>query len=352
MRSDIDWTVYLLENTQNCVSEFVQQNVYKYVQLIASRCLSAGTKFDLHFRDYPDKHFPYASIEPIEFDTIHIPTSFVANIFNYFKSIYPISEPQSNEKEASEFARKWASNGYEQNKNNLAMHQTAIAVTWTAFHEAGHLVNGHVDLISPSRATHRRRKNIKFNQTIVSKLDIRTLEYDADCFATKWILTLRPFNNFILSNKKQLEIVNPVLHGAFDDDFWLYWTFRSIYCFLAAIERIPSNPSEPLDPERTHLSIKQRRQLMGAFVNEFGHRFGFSHGENPMLLSALLDSTQIDNVFFPNETNSLGSLEGLVSEQLLHAKESETARVNWAKLYPHLKKLARSGAILQSPISE
>lgn len=128
---------------------------------------------------------------------IVIPAEFVRCIFDYFVQMLETGAVFGQYAYLSKvdpaIAARQLGVASHVNKVNFGSMWTAFAVAWASFHEIGHVVHGHNYLTSEKGDAYRKARGVEFDPAAMTPLDWRTLEMDADAFASQHIFRFVPY---------------------------------------------------------------------------------------------------------------------------------------------------------------
>jgi hypothetical protein len=223
----------------------------------------------------------------------------------------------------------------------LATIWTTISVAWSVLHEMAHLLNGHAYL-EWSGENRRIQFDIEFSSSALTKLDYRTFEYDADAFATKWLVLTMPMRRMVNQLRPMLDCLTDVAgKGSPEDSTYLYWQFRSVLTTLHQFDRLEPGRDRPYE-DRWHLIFRERMIGLTSWAHAYLPSHGHTAGSMPHVEQAMFDAMASSHRHTPPHRESTG-LSAILQTNFVYVKRMEDCANNWPSLRPMLVKLARNG---------
>jgi hypothetical protein len=223
----------------------------------------------------------------------------------------------------------------------LATIWTTISVTWSVLHEMAHLLNGHAYL-EPAGENRRIQCDIEFSSSTLTKLDYRTFEYDADAFATKWLVLSSPMRRAVNQLRPVLDYLSEVAgKGSPEDATYLYWQFRSVLTTLHQFDRLEPGRDKPYE-DRWHLIFRERMIGLTSWAHAYLPSHGYTAGSMPHVEQAMFDAMASNQRHTPIRRGG-GDLFAMLQTNFVYVKRMEDCAKNWPSLRPMLVKLARQG---------
>ncbi len=224
--------------------------------------------------------------------------------------------------------------------NKLAGLLTIFVSRFIITHELGHLLNGHCEFINS-----KDKKNIQYipmfekdnNQTTkaISPLDFRTLEMDADAFATT-----DNFRNLILLYERFEEKVDRDLNIKPIDLFY-WWSFAIRSNFLIN-QRILND--EEYNADKTHLpSVARWILILGSMLNLIDtYKINYRVGDNKekllqSLTNGFIYAEKCYNKCFYTNYNCIEETINSVD----YRNYATATQKNWENLRDELDKFSR-----------
>lgn len=205
------------------------------------------------------------------------------------------------------------------------------------FHELGHIFNGHCKYLAKCNKNEFNYMPMYFGENYmlnnkISALDIRTMEMDADAFATTQGLVhiVYLYNNF--STQVGIKSIQPI-------KIFFLWTFAIRSHFLLCEDHFADNN---YFPEMKHLpSIARWNLVWGSIDSILKSDSSFNNLNKEIILNELINGAIYAEKTFNELKCSLYRWEDEIDGNDMYYKYIREINDNWAKLRKSLENYSR-----------